>query len=413
MRSGLLLCLLAACADIGEAPPALEEIALTAGGGLRVMTYNIKHGGESSLESVAAAIAAEAPDLVALQEVDHLTGRSGHVDQAARLGELTGMEHAFVPALLDFDGGQYGVALLSRHPILSVARMPLPSAGEQRVLALMDVEVDPDHVVPVGVTHFGVTGAAERQEQASAVLAALAGRPSAILAGDLNATSSEASVAALRASLSDAWSRGGAGSGNTSPAWFPTRRIDYIFLGGDWTPRLTARVAGASSQSDHRPVVATLVPPWSQTLFGDRVPANPAENGDTRPVELGVVLRTARAGAVEAIRFYRGAGSPGGYRARLWSASGALLADVAAPDGPIGWQEVALAPPIALAAGATVAASYYAPSGRFARDPFALASPVTSGDLTATRGVYRYGGGFPTASYKDTNYWVDLRFRPD
>jgi hypothetical protein len=38
---------------------------------------------------------------------------------------------------------------------------------------------------------------------------------------------------------------------------------------------------------------------------------------------------------------------------------------------------------------------------------------VTSGDLTAIRGVYRYGGGWPTASYKDTNYWVDVRFRPD
>ena len=42
-----------------------------------------------------------------------------------------------------------------------------------------------------------------------------------------------------------------------------------------------------------------------------------------------------------------------------------------------------------------------------------VSAPVQSGDLTATRGVYRYGGGFPTASYKDTNYWVDLRFRPD
>lgn len=413
MRSALLLCLLAACADIGEPPPALEEIALTAGGGVRVMTWNIKHGGESSLESVAAVIAAEAPDLVALQEVDLMTGRSGQVDQAARLGDLTGMEHAFVPALLSHDGGQYGLALLSRHPILSAERIPLPSSGEQRVLALLEVELEPDHVVPVGVTHFGVTGAAERQEQATAVLAALAGRPSAILAGDLNATSSEASVAALRTSLSDAWSRGGAGSGNTIPAWFPTRRIDYILLGADWTARLTARVPGASSQSDHRPVVATLIPPWSQTLFGDRVPANPAENGDTRPVELGVVVRAARAGAVEAIRFYRGARSPGGYRARLWSASGALLADVAAPDGPVGWQEVALAPPIAVAAGDAVTASYVAPAGRFARDTFALSSPVTSGDLTATRGVYRYGGGWPTASYKDTNYWVDVRFRPD
>ena len=410
-------CATAACAEIGDpAPsPALEEIALTAGGGLRVMTYNIKHGGESSLESVAAVIAAEAPDVVALEEVDLLTGRSGGVDQAARLGELTGMEHAFVPALLSYDGGQYGLALLSRHPILGAERIPLPSAAEQRVLALFEVEVDPDQVVPVGVTHFGTTGAGERQEQAAAVLAALAGRPSAILAGDLNATSSEASIAALRGSLTDAWSRGGSGSGNTIPAFFPTRRIDYIFLGADWTPRLTARVPGAGSQSDHRPVVATLILPWSQTVFGDRIPARPVEQADTRAVELGVVVRAARAGSAVAIRFYRGAGSPGGYRARLWDQAGALLAEVAVPDGSVpGWQEVALAPPVPLAAGTTVTASYHAPGGRFARDPYGLSAPAASGDLIAIRGVYRYGaGGFPAASYKDTNYWVDLRFRPD
>lgn len=265
-----------------------------------------------------------------------------------------------------------------------------------------------------GVTHFGTTGAAERDQQAAAVLAALAGRRSAILAGDLNATSSESSIAALRQSLSDAWTRGGSGSGNTIDARFPTRRIDYIFLGPDWSSRLTARVPGASSESDHRPVVASLILPWSQTLFGDRAPENAVEESDTRAVELGVAVRAGRAGTVEAIRFYRGAGSSGGYRARLWSAGGALLADLAVPDGPVpGWQEVALPDAVPVAAGASLVASYYVAAGRFARDPYGLSAPITSGDLTASRGVYRYGGGFPSASYKDTNYWVDVRFRPE
>lgn len=415
MKRALVLLLLAsACAEIGDGPPALEDVELTAGGGLRVMTYNIKHGEKSSLADIAAVITAEHPDLVALEEVDSLTGRSGHVDQAGRLGELTGMEHAFVPALLSYDGGQYGLALLSRAPILSAERIALPSAAEQRILALLEVDIDGEHVLPVAVTHFGTTGAAERQQQATAALAALAGQPDAILAGDLNASSSEAGVAALRQSLSDAWSRGGSGSGNTIDARFPTRRIDYVLLGADWTSSLTARVPGASWQSDHRPVVATLILPWSQTLFGDRAPANPVEEADTRDVELGVVVRAARAGAVTAIRFYRGAGSAGGYRARLWSGAGVLLADLPVADGPVpGWQEAVLPDPIPVAAGAGLVASYHVATGRFARDPYALASPIASGDLTATRGVYRYGGGFPASSYKDTNYWVDVRFRPE
>jgi hypothetical protein len=324
------------------------------------------------------------------------------------------MENVFVPALLSYDGGQYGLAVLSRTPILSAERIALPSAAEQRVVGLVEVELDPEHVLPVAVTHFGTTGAAERQEQASAALAALAGRPSAILAGDLNATSSEAGVAMLRQSFSDAWAGGGSGSGNTIDARFPTRRIDYILLGADWRARLTARVPGASWQSDHRPVVASLILPWSQTMFGDRAPDNAVEEADTRSVELGVVVRVARAGRISAVRFYRGAGSPGGYRARLWSEGGALHADLPVPDGPVpGWQEVALPASIPVAAGEAVVASYHAATGRFARDPGGLAAPIASGDLTATRGVYRYGGGFPASSYKDTNYWVDVRFHPE
>src|SRR4051812_48094511 len=71
--------------------PSESAQALTPGGGLRFMTYNIKHGELSSLESIASVIKAQSPDLVALQEVDVLTTRSGKVDQAALLGALTGM----------------------------------------------------------------------------------------------------------------------------------------------------------------------------------------------------------------------------------------------------------------------------------------------------------------------------------
>ncbi|HYH97902.1 endonuclease/exonuclease/phosphatase family protein, partial [Hyalangium sp.] len=53
--------------------PAESTQALTPGGGLRFMTYNIKHGEISSLESIASVINGQAPVLVALQEVDVLT----------------------------------------------------------------------------------------------------------------------------------------------------------------------------------------------------------------------------------------------------------------------------------------------------------------------------------------------------
>jgi endonuclease/exonuclease/phosphatase family metal-dependent hydrolase len=403
-----------------EPTPTESTQALTPGGGLRFMTYNIKHGELSSLESIASVINGQAPDLVALQEVDVLTNRSGKVDQAARLGQLTGMYVSFVPSLLSFDGGQYGLALLSRYPIRSSQRIPLRSAAEQRALGLYEVELDAQHLLPVGVTHFGTVDAAERANQAADVKAAFAGKPWALLGGDLNATPSESGITSLLQLFTDSWARGGSGSGYTSSASFPTRRIDYLMLGPAWTSPVSARVVSAS-QSDHLPVVATLILPWSQTLLGDRVPGT-AVQADTKAVEVGVRFRSNVPGTIRALRFYRGTGNASGYVARLWTHSGTLLAQASVTDGRIpGWQEVTLPSPVAISANTTYVVSYYSSNGQFSRDVDGLLNAIVSGNLTAPssasvggNGLYVYatGGGFPTASYKNTNYWVDVRFTP-
>ncbi|MDY7231529.1 DUF4082 domain-containing protein [Hyalangium rubrum] len=407
--------------DTESAALAEQAQALTPGGGLRLMTYNIKHAELSSLESIANVINGQGPDLVALQEVDVLTNRSGKVDQAARLGQLTGMYHAFVPSLLSYDSGQYGLALLSRYPIRSAQRIPLRSAAEQRALALVEVELDSQHVIPVGISHFGTTGSAERLNQAEDVKAAMAGKPWALFAGDLNASPSEAGISSLLQMFSDAWTRGGSGSGYTHSASFPTKRIDYVMLGTAWTSPVSSSVVGATSQSDHRPVVSTLILPWSQTLFGDRVPGT-AVQADTRAVELGVRFRSNVAGTIEALRFYRGAANSQGYVARLWTNSGALLAQVSVNDGRIpGWQEARLPSPVSISAGTTYVVSYYSSNGQYPRDVSGFAGSIVSGNLTAPssasvggNGVYFYGtgGGFPATSFKDANYWVDVRFKP-
>jgi hypothetical protein len=313
------------------------------------------------------------------------------------------------------------VALLSRYPIRSSQRIPLRSAAEQRILALMEVELDAQHLIPVGVTHFGTTGSTERLNQAEDVKAALAGRPWALLGGDLNATPSEAGITSLLQQFTDAWTRGGSGNGYTHDASFPTRRIDYALLGSAWTSPVSSIVVNATSQSDHRPVVTTLILPWSQTLLGDRTPGT-AVMADTQAVEVGIKFRSNVAGSIRALRFYRGTGNANGYVARLWSGTGTLLAEVPVSDGRIpGWQEATLPSPVPITAGTTYVASYYSSNGQFARDTYALTNALTSGNLTAPGSasvggngvyVYRTGGGFPTSTYKDPNYWVDVRFTP-
>ena len=69
------------------------------------------------LERSAQVIAEVDPDVVTLQEVDVGCGRSGGINQAAWLGERLGMTPVF-GAFMDYDGGHYGMAVLSRLPVL-------------------------------------------------------------------------------------------------------------------------------------------------------------------------------------------------------------------------------------------------------------------------------------------------------
>ena len=85
---------------------------------VRVLSFNIYHGetmnGNFDLEQIARVIRQAEPDLVALQEVDLYTGRSGGRDLASELGLMTKMVPLFGRAM-PFDGGEYGEGILSRY----------------------------------------------------------------------------------------------------------------------------------------------------------------------------------------------------------------------------------------------------------------------------------------------------------
>src|SRR5690348_15774244 len=91
----LLLAIVVACSvacaqpNVGAAPAA--------GIPLRVMTYNIRSG-NGDLGGTAAAIRAQRPDIVALQEVDvHWSTRSDFADEATEIGRRLDMQVRFAP----------------------------------------------------------------------------------------------------------------------------------------------------------------------------------------------------------------------------------------------------------------------------------------------------------------------------
>jgi hypothetical protein len=156
---------------------------------------------------------------------------------------------------------------------------------------------------------------------------------------------------------------------------------------------------------------------WPTTAT-PRVTAAP----DGAAVELGVKFKTDINGFIAGLRFYKGATNTGTHVGHLWTTGGVLLASATfTSETASGWQQVTFATPVAVTAGTTYVASYFAPNGHYAADAgYFMLGGTDSGPLhvladgaaSGGNGVYLYaaGGGFPINSYEANNYWVDVVF---
>ncbi len=232
---------------------------------LRVLTYNIHHGegGDKriDLERIAGVIRAASPDLVALQEVDRGVERSGRVDQPARLAALTGMTAVFEKNI-DYQGGEYGNAVLSRLPVERYRNHKLPPSlpREQRGALEVHVRVGGRPVV-FFATHLDYHPSDGERLASIAMFEGLFRERTAspvILAGDFNAEPDSPVMQRAAAFLRDAFDPGIA-SPFTYPAEAPTKRIDYILFSTHPAIRCDEyRVLPEAVASDHRPVLAVL-----------------------------------------------------------------------------------------------------------------------------------------------------------
>jgi endonuclease/exonuclease/phosphatase family metal-dependent hydrolase len=232
---------------------------------LRVLTYNIHAGKDAdavvNLERVADVVKSTRADVVLLQEVDRRTKRSGNVDHLAELQRLTGLNAAFAKAL-DWQGGDYGIAILSRWPIAAQEAVPLRAEGSIEPRMALVVSIDrPGRKLTVINTHLDASDEDTwRRQELVDLLAAIAKHRPLLVGGDFNSTPDSAVQQTLRESgLIDLWSRCGKGSDLTYPANTPVKRIDYLFLNGK-APCTTARVLNTQA-SDHRPVLFELTLP--------------------------------------------------------------------------------------------------------------------------------------------------------
>jgi len=233
------------------------------GNTLRIMTYNVHHcegvDGKLDVERIANIIRKQDCDLVALQEVERNTKRSNNVDQMAELGRLTGMQFFFGKAI-DYDGGEYGLGILSRLPIVISKSMKLPSGPKREQRIVLEVFVKPASgpAFVFACTHLDhSSGQSDRTDQ-NVELSQLFGKgPSqAILAGDFNSTIDKPELSSILEKWVDV---DAAKMTPTIPVKNPTRKIDYIFVQKDspWSV-VSAEVLQEPIASDHLPLVTTL-----------------------------------------------------------------------------------------------------------------------------------------------------------
>ncbi len=243
---------------------------------VRVMVYNIHAGknavGADNLADVAALVRETNADLVLLQEVDQGTRRSGSADQPAVLAERTGFHVAFGSAL-DYDGGKYGVAILSRWPIAADTLFRLPvdppqerAGGSHEPRGALRAEiVSPFGMLTVFTTHIDASREDFWRRQEGRVVASLVAdawrhNHAVLLGGDFNSTPESVVQQELRATgLRDAHAECGRGEGLTYPADSAVKRIDYLFLTG--ALRCTMASVLVTRVSDHRPVLVEVIVP--------------------------------------------------------------------------------------------------------------------------------------------------------
>lgn len=263
-RFALILCILALLGLL--IPPAAPSSADPRDDKktLRVMTFNIHVGvgmdKKLDLQRIADVIIRERPDLVGLQEVDRGVRRTEGKDEIAELARMTRMDYAFGHNL-DYQEGQYGVAVLSKSLIQKIDHLKYENRREAERRGLLRVEVEiGGRPISFATTHLDYQRDDGRLFESEQLLRFLAEvKHPLIVVGDFNDEPSGPAYKLMLTKFADAWIGSRAkGDGFSYPADKPSKRIDYIFYRTSDGVRAKKVWLVKTLASDHLPVMAEL-----------------------------------------------------------------------------------------------------------------------------------------------------------
>lgn len=222
---------------------------------LKLMSYNIKNANGMdnvcNFQRIANVINNASPDVVAIQEVDSMTNRSGQKYVLGEIAERTQMHGYFAPAI-DYDGGKYGIGLLTKQVPLRLQTLPLPGREEARTLILAEFV---DYIYCC--THMSLTEE-DRMKSLELVKAFTSSSTKPLfLAGDMNAEPESGFIKELQKDFQILSNP----KQHTFPAPDPKETIDYIATlkqNAKGFAVISAKVINEPMASEHRPILVEL-----------------------------------------------------------------------------------------------------------------------------------------------------------
>ncbi|KAA5468223.1 endonuclease/exonuclease/phosphatase family protein [Bacteroides caccae] len=234
---------------------ALFTFSAQAQNTLKLMSYNIKNANGMdnvcNFQRIANVINNASPDVVAIQEVDSMTNRSGQKYVLGEIADRTQMHGYFAPAI-DYDGGKYGIGLLTKQVPLRLQTLPLPGREEARTLILAEFA---DYIYCC--THMSLTEE-DRMKSLELVKAFTSSSTKPLfLAGDMNAEPESGFIKELQKDFQILSNP----KQHTFPAPDPKETIDYIATlkqNAKGFAVISAKVINEPMASDHRPILVEL-----------------------------------------------------------------------------------------------------------------------------------------------------------
>jgi endonuclease/exonuclease/phosphatase family metal-dependent hydrolase len=231
---------------------------------IKVLSFNILHGAtmnkDFNLDVIAKVIKDADPDFVALQEVDYKTNRAKKYDLVTELGWRTKMAPLFGRAM-DYDDGEYGEGILSKHTFLFTRNVPLPySTGNEPRAALEITTVIPsgDTISIIGTHLDHLKDNTDRVKQVKEINRVFSNNKyPTILTGDLNDLPGSEPISILEEIWSSSYDKDSPAP--TFPSLSPTKKIDYVmFYPKNRWQVLDRQVIQDSIASDHCAYLVTL-----------------------------------------------------------------------------------------------------------------------------------------------------------